>query len=160
MIGVPYAVLWGVVSFLFSFVPNIGFVLALIPPTVLAFLDGGLGPALAVVGGYVAINLAFDYVLQPRVMSTELDISPVVVIVCILFWTFIIGPAGRAAGRAADDRAPDAARPVPRGALVRGPAGAGARRRRPGADVPGDAPAATAPARGVARRSRPPRTPA
>jgi predicted PurR-regulated permease PerM len=94
VIGVPYAVLWGVVSFVFSFVPNIGFVLALVPPTVLAFLDGGLGPALAVVGGYVAINLAFDYVLQPRVMSVELDISPVVVVVCILFWTFVIGPAG------------------------------------------------------------------
>ena len=94
VLGVPYAVLWGVVSFLFSFVPNIGFVLALIPPTVLAFLDGGIGPALAVVVGYTAINLAFDYVLQPRMMSTNLDISPVVVIVSILFWTFVIGAMG------------------------------------------------------------------
>lgn len=94
VLGVPYAVLWGVVSFLFSFVPNIGFVLALIPPTVLAYLDGGIGPALAVVVGYTAINLAFDYVLQPRMMSTNLDISPVVVIVSILFWTFVIGAMG------------------------------------------------------------------
>ena len=93
-LGVPYAILWGVVSFLFSFVPNIGFVLALIPPTVLAFLDGGIGAALAVVVGYTAINLAFDYVLQPRMMSTNLDISPVVVIVSILFWTFVIGAMG------------------------------------------------------------------
>jgi predicted PurR-regulated permease PerM len=94
VLGVPYAVLWGVVSFLFSFVPNIGFILALVPPTVLAFLDGGLGPALLVVIGYVAINLAFDYALQPRVMASELDISPVVVIISILFWTFVVGPAG------------------------------------------------------------------
>ena len=94
VLGVPYAVLWGVVSFLFSFVPNIGFVLALIPPAILAFLDGGPGPALLVVGGYVAINLAFDYVLQPRVMATELAISPVITIVSILFWTFVIGPTG------------------------------------------------------------------
>ena len=94
VLGVPYAVLWGVVSFLFSFVPNIGFVLALIPPAILAFLDGGAGPALLVVGGYVAINLAFDYVLQPRVMATELAISPVITIVSILFWTFVIGPTG------------------------------------------------------------------
>jgi predicted PurR-regulated permease PerM len=93
-LGVPYAVLWGVVSFLFSFVPNIGFVLALVPPALLAFVEGGPGPALLVVGGYTAINLAFDYVLQPRVMSSELDISPVVVIVCILFWTFLIGATG------------------------------------------------------------------
>jgi AI-2 transport protein TqsA len=94
VLGVPYAVLWGVVSFLFSFVPNIGFVLALVPPTLLAFLGGGLGPAVAVVVGYVAINLAFDYVLQPRMMASELDISPVVVITAILFWTLVIGPAG------------------------------------------------------------------
>ncbi len=94
VLGVPYALLWGVVSFLFSFVPNIGFVLALIPPTVLAFLEGGIGPALAVVVGYTVINLAFDYVLQPRMMSTELEISPVVVIVSILFWTFVIGAMG------------------------------------------------------------------
>ena len=94
VLGVPYAVLWGVVSFLFSFVPNIGFVIALIPPTLLAFLDGGIGPAIAVVVGYVAINLAFDYVLQPRMMSTSLDLSPVVTIVSILVWTVIIGPMG------------------------------------------------------------------
>ncbi|MCJ7710139.1 MAG: AI-2E family transporter, partial [Chloroflexi bacterium] len=94
VLGVPYAVLWGVVSFLFSFVPNIGFVLALIPPTVLAFLNGGIVPALAVVVGYTVINLAFDYVLQPRMMSTNLEISPVVVIVSIMFWTFLIGAMG------------------------------------------------------------------
>jgi AI-2 transport protein TqsA len=61
---------------------------------VFAFLDGGLGPALTVVVGYVAINLAFDYVLRPRMMSTELDIAPVVTIVAILVWTFIVGPMG------------------------------------------------------------------
>lgn len=94
VLGVPYAVLWGVVSFLFSFVPNLGFVLALVPPALLALLDGGPLPAALVVAGYLAINLAFDYVLQPRMMSTELDISPVVVIVSILFWTLVIGPMG------------------------------------------------------------------
>ncbi len=93
-LGVPYAILWGVVSFLFSFIPNIGFILALVPPTVFAYFELGLGPAIAVVVGYVVINLAFDYVLQPRVMSTSLDLSPVVVVVSILAWTVVIGPAG------------------------------------------------------------------
>ena len=40
------------------------------------------------------INLAFDYVLQPRVVSTTLEVSPVVTIVTILVWTLLIGPAG------------------------------------------------------------------
>ena len=87
VLGVPYAVLWGVLSFLFSFIPNIGFILALVPPTVFALLELGVAPAAIVVVGYVVINLAFDYVLQPRIMATDLDISPVVVIVAILVWT-------------------------------------------------------------------------
>jgi AI-2 transport protein TqsA len=94
VLGVPYAPLWGVLSFLFSFVPNLGFILALIPPTVFAFLEGGLLPAALVVVGYTAINLAFDYVLQPRMMASELDVSPVVTIVCILVWTTLVGPMG------------------------------------------------------------------
>ena len=93
-LGVPFAVLWGVVSFLFSFVPNIGFILALVPPTVFALVELGPLPAVLVVVGYVVINLAFDYVLQPRMMASSLDLSPVVVIVSILVWTEIIGPAG------------------------------------------------------------------
>lgn len=94
VLGVPYAILWGVVSFMFSFIPNFGFVLALIPPAIFAVLDGGPVPALLVVGGYAGINLAFDYVIQPRMMSISLDISPVVVIVSILAWTFLIGATG------------------------------------------------------------------
>ena len=94
VLGVPYAILWGVVSFLFSFVPNLGFALALIPPAVFALLDAGPLAGILVVGGYVAINLAFDYVIQPRMMSSSLDISPVVVIVSILAWTYLIGATG------------------------------------------------------------------
>ena len=94
VLGVPYAVLWGLMSFLFSFIPNIGFILALIPPAAFALLEHGPASALAVVVGYVVINLAFDYVLQPRVMSTTLELSPVVTIATILVWTALIGPAG------------------------------------------------------------------
>jgi predicted PurR-regulated permease PerM len=94
VLGVPYAVLWGLVSFLLSFIPNIGFVLALIPPTAFALVEQGPATALAVVIGYVVINLAFDYVLQPRIMASSLDLSAVVVIVAIVAWTGLIGPAG------------------------------------------------------------------
>ena len=93
-LGVPYAVLWGLMSFLFSFIPNIGFVLALIPPALFALVEHGPLSAIAVIAGYVVINLAFDYVLQPRVVSTTLEVSPVVTIVTILVWTALIGPAG------------------------------------------------------------------
>lgn len=94
VLGVPYAVLWGLVSFLLSFVPNIGFILALIPPAAFALLEYGPASAVAVVVGYVVINVAFDYVVQPRVMATTLEVSPVITIVTILVWSALIGPAG------------------------------------------------------------------
>jgi predicted PurR-regulated permease PerM len=94
VLGVPYAVLWGLISFLLSFIPNIGFILALIPPAAFALLEHGPLSAIAVVAGYVVINLAFDYVLQPRVFATTLEVSPVVTIVTILVWSLLIGPAG------------------------------------------------------------------
>ena len=94
IVGVPFALLWGVVSFLFSFVPNVGFLLALVPPALIALLELGPVPMAAVVGGYVAINLAFDYVLQPRFMGAELDLSPVIVILAIIAWSAVLGPAG------------------------------------------------------------------
>ncbi len=94
LLGVPYAVLWGLISFLCSFVPNVGFILALIPPAAFALLEHGPASAIAVVSGYIVINLAFDYVIQPRVVATTLEVSPVVTIVTILVWTLLIGPAG------------------------------------------------------------------
>ncbi|MBP1704899.1 MAG: hypothetical protein H6Q36_638 [Chloroflexi bacterium] len=94
VVGVPFAVLWGVLSFATSFIPNVGFIIALIPPALIALLEGGWVEAAIVVAGYVAINLAVDYAVQPRYMGAEVDLSPLVVILSLLVWTFIVGPIG------------------------------------------------------------------
>jgi predicted PurR-regulated permease PerM len=56
VLGVPAALLWGLLSFLLSFIPNVGFIISLIPPAILAFLTGGPMLALAVIVGYSVIN--------------------------------------------------------------------------------------------------------
>jgi AI-2 transport protein TqsA len=94
VLGVPNALLWGVLSFLLSFIPNIGFILALIPPTVMGLLVGGLPLAIAVVIGYVVINVAIDYVVQPKFVGSSVDLAAVVVTVCLLFWAVVLGPSG------------------------------------------------------------------
>jgi predicted PurR-regulated permease PerM len=94
VLGVPSALLWGVLSFLLSFIPNVGFILALIPPTLLGLLVGGWGVAIAVVIGYVVINVAIDYVVQPNFVGSTVDLAPVVVTVCLLFWAVVLGPSG------------------------------------------------------------------
>ncbi len=94
LLGVPSALLWGVLSFLFSFVPNIGFILALIPPTVVAFAVNGPASAAMVVIAYAGINVLIDYILQPRYIGATVDLSPLVVTLAIVFWGIVLGPAG------------------------------------------------------------------
>ncbi len=94
ILDVPAALLWGVLSFLLSFIPNVGFVIALIPPTVLGFLTGGPLVALAVIVGYSVINIGIDFVVQPRFIGGSVDLSAVVVTVCLLFWAVVLGGAG------------------------------------------------------------------
>jgi predicted PurR-regulated permease PerM len=94
MLGVDFAILWGVLSFLLSFVPNIGFVIALVPPAVLALVEFGVTKALIVVAGYTIINFIVDNVFKPRFVGESLDLSPLVVVISLLFWGWLIGPVG------------------------------------------------------------------
>ena len=94
VLGVPFPVLWAILVFAASFIPNVGAIIAVIPPTVLAYLDGGLGMALIVVIGYVLINFAQDQFLQPVIMGSELNLSPLVVFIAVVAWAWVLGPAG------------------------------------------------------------------
>jgi AI-2 transport protein TqsA len=94
VVGVPFPVLWAILVFAASFIPNIGAVIAVIPPTVLAYLDSGPGTAAIVVIGYALINFAQDQFLQPVVMGSELNLSPLVVFIAVVAWVWILGPAG------------------------------------------------------------------
>lgn len=94
VLGVPLAALWASLVFAASFIPNIGTLLALIPPTILALLDIGLLGAVAVVVGYSVINTIQDNLLQPIVVGTELNLTPLIGFVGVIAWAWILGPAG------------------------------------------------------------------
>jgi predicted PurR-regulated permease PerM len=94
VLGVDFAVLWGVLSFFLSFIPSVGFLLALIPPVLLALLEHGPGTALVVLLGYWLINGLVDSVLGPRVLSRSLDVSTIVTIVSMTLWGFLLGGVG------------------------------------------------------------------
>lgn len=93
-LGVDFAILWGVLSFLLSFIPNIGFIIALTPPTLLALVQFGFGRAITVLAGYVVINFLVDNVIKPRFVGSRLDLSPLVVVLSLLFWGWLLGPMG------------------------------------------------------------------
>ncbi|HXV16164.1 MAG TPA: AI-2E family transporter [Gemmatimonadaceae bacterium] len=93
-LGVDFAILWGVLSFLLSFLPNIGFIIALTPPTLLALIQFGFGRSIAVLAGYIVINFIVDNVVKPRFVGGRLDLSPLVVVISLLFWGWLLGPMG------------------------------------------------------------------
>jgi len=94
VLSVPLPALWAFLVFAASFIPNIGTIIALVPTTILAFLDGGAVTAIIVVVAYVIINFAQDHFLQPVVMGSELNLTPLVVFIAVIAWAWILGAAG------------------------------------------------------------------
>lgn len=93
-LGVDFAILWGLGSFVLSFLPNVGFVIALVPPALLALLQFGFGRAMAVVAGFAVINVIVDTLIKPRFVGESLDLSPAVVLLSLIFWSWMLGPSG------------------------------------------------------------------
>jgi AI-2 transport protein TqsA len=93
-LGVDSPVLWCVLYFFLHFIPNVGFVLALLPPTLLALLMLGWKKALLVAGGLIVTQLLTDYALTPILMKKGVHISFLEIMVSLLFWGFLLGPAG------------------------------------------------------------------
>lgn len=92
--GVSNPVLWGVVAFALNFIPIIGSLIAALLPITLSLVENGIGHALGVAAGYIGVNLAVDNMLEPRLMGRTLDISPLVLLLSLLLWGFILGPVG------------------------------------------------------------------
>jgi predicted PurR-regulated permease PerM len=94
LLGVDFAVLWGIMTFFLSYIPYIGIVLATIPAVVLAFAEFGLSRALLVILGVAVINLSAENLLSPLLMSRGLRMSPTVVFLGFAFWTWLLGAPG------------------------------------------------------------------
>lgn len=93
-IGVPAAFLWGLLAFITNYVPNIGFILGLVPPAILALLEGGPGLMLAVIVAYSVINLVIQSVIQPKIVGDAVGLSASVTFLALVVWSWIIGPLG------------------------------------------------------------------
>lgn len=93
-LGVQFALLWGAVAFLLNYIPNIGPVIAGIPPVLQALLlntplDAGL-----VAGLFIAIHMLCGNMLEPRLMGRGLGLSSLVVFLSLIFWGWLLGPVG------------------------------------------------------------------
>jgi predicted PurR-regulated permease PerM len=94
VLGVDYALLWGLLAFVLSYVPNIGSIIAAIPAVLLSVIQLGVGNALLVAAGYAVVNIVTGNILEPRFMGRGLGLSTLVVFLSLLFWGWILGPVG------------------------------------------------------------------
>jgi predicted PurR-regulated permease PerM len=92
--GVGYFLLWGLIAFLFNYVPNVGSILAAVPPVILSLLDAGFGKALLVGLIYLAVNLTLGNFIEPHLMGRQFGISTLVVVLSLIFWGWLWGPVG------------------------------------------------------------------
>jgi len=94
ILGVDYALLWGILAWFMGYIPSIGFIIALIPPLILAYAQYGLSTAAIVLIGYVLINGGVQNFIQPKIMGQGLKISPVVVFISLFVWGYLLGGIG------------------------------------------------------------------
>jgi AI-2 transport protein TqsA len=93
-LDVPLPWLWGLLAFITNYIPNIGFVLGLIPPALLALLQGGVRQAVLVMVAYSVINFLIQSLLQPKFVGDAVGLSVTLTFLSLVFWTFVIGPLG------------------------------------------------------------------
>lgn len=94
LLGIPLAVLWGLLSFVTNYIPNIGFLMGVVPPAVLALLVGGWQLMLVVILIYWAVNFVVQSVIQPIYVGDSIGLSPVMTFVALVFWAWVFGPLG------------------------------------------------------------------
>ena len=94
IMDVPGAFVWAVLAFVTSFIPNIGFIIGVIPPALIALLDSGPELMSAVIVVYVVINSLSDNVVKPRIVGDTVGLSTTLTFLSLVFWTWVIGPIG------------------------------------------------------------------
>ena len=94
LIGVPLPLAWGFFSFITNFIPNIGFLIGIIPPALLALLDSGWEQMVLVIVVYSVLNVTIQTFIQPRFVGNSVGLSAEITFMSLVVWTFLLGALG------------------------------------------------------------------
>lgn len=94
VIGLEFAVVFGLAAFLLNYIPNIGSIVAAVPAVVLALVQGGFGYALVVAVGYVVVNVTIGNFVEPILLGRTLGLSTLIVFLSLAFWGWLWGSVG------------------------------------------------------------------
>jgi predicted PurR-regulated permease PerM len=96
LIGVDFAVTWGALAFFLNFIPTVGSIVASIPPVLLALVQyyPSFWPAVITLVSVTTIQMGMGNALAPKILGDQLNLSPVVVLLSLLFWGWLWGIVG------------------------------------------------------------------
>jgi predicted PurR-regulated permease PerM len=93
-VGTDLALVWAVLAFIMNYIPNVGIILAVIPPVILTLLELGWERAVVVLAGFLVLNFVVDNLIKPRFMQSGLDVPPLVGLLSLVIWAYLLGPIG------------------------------------------------------------------
>jgi AI-2 transport protein TqsA len=91
VMGVDTPVVWSFLYFFLDFIPTLGFVIALVPPTFVTLLMYGWKRALVVAAGLILTNLIVDNVVTPIFVKHAMDVSFLDITLSLVVWAFLLG---------------------------------------------------------------------
>jgi predicted PurR-regulated permease PerM len=94
ILGIPAAGLWALLAFVTNYVPNIGFLIGLVPPALLALLTGGPSLMITVIVVYCVLNFIIQSVLQPKFVGDAVGLTTTVSFLSLIVWAYLLGPIG------------------------------------------------------------------
>jgi predicted PurR-regulated permease PerM len=94
VMGTDLALVWAVLAFIMNFVPNVGIILSVIPPVILTLLELGWQRAVIILAAFLVLNFVVDNVVKPRMMQRGLDVPPIMALLSLMIWAYLLGPIG------------------------------------------------------------------
>ena len=94
IIGLKYAILWGLIAFLLNYIPTIGSIIAAIPAVLFAMIELEFGGVIWTIIIFASVNIIVGNLIEPKVMGKGLGLSTFIVFAGLIFWGFILGTVG------------------------------------------------------------------
>ena len=94
ILGIPAAGLWALLAFITNYVPNVGFIIGLIPPALMGLVSGGPTAMIEVIVLYCVLNLIIQSVIQPKFVGDAVGLTTTMSFLSLIVWAYLLGPLG------------------------------------------------------------------
>jgi predicted PurR-regulated permease PerM len=94
ILSIPLPITWGLLAFITNYIPNVGFIIGVVPPALLGLLTGGPQLMVVVIVVYCVLNFVIQSLIQPRFIGDAVGLSVTVTFLALVFWAWLLGPLG------------------------------------------------------------------